>query len=78
MGILSFLIFAIFASIEVLALPSEIYDRDAQAGFYSSNWDDGTAKHTYTNGPNGLYSVVWSGDRGNFVSGKGYSPGGPR
>ncbi|KAN0105972.1 glycoside hydrolase family 11 protein [Hyaloscypha variabilis] len=78
MRFLNFLIFALCAGVGVCALPGEVLDRGAGAAFYSSDWDDGTAKHTYTNGPNGLYSVVWSGDKGNFVSGKGYNPGGPR
>ncbi|OAA68282.1 endo-1,4-xylanase [Niveomyces insectorum RCEF 264] len=50
---------------------------DAES-FYSSFWNDGTAKVTYKNGPNGQYSVDWSGNKGNFVAGKGWNPGGPR
>ncbi|CAK7205814.1 hypothetical protein SEUCBS139899_008593 [Sporothrix eucalyptigena] len=46
--------------------------------FYSSFWNDGTAKVKYNNGPNGKYSVDWSGNKGNFVAGKGWNPGGPR
>jgi endo-1,4-beta-xylanase len=77
MGFYLFLAFALYTVGGVLALPSNIFDHETDAGFYSSNWDDG-AKHTYTNGPNGQYSVTWSGDKGNFVCGKGYNPGGPR
>ena len=78
MGFFTFLAFALYAVIEALALPSEILDRETDASFYSSSWNDGTAKDTYKNGPNGEYSVVWSGNKGNFVVGKGYNPGGPR
>lgn len=46
--------------------------------FYSSFWNDGTAKVKYNNGPNGQYTVNWSGNKGNFVAGKGWNPGGPR
>ncbi|KAE8449848.1 hypothetical protein EG329_007325 [Mollisiaceae sp. DMI_Dod_QoI] len=46
--------------------------------FYSSNWNDGTAKSKYTNGPGGQFSVAWSGNKGNFVCGKGWNPGGAR
>jgi endo-1,4-beta-xylanase len=78
MGLSSFLIFVFCAVVEVFALPSEILDRETDASFYSSTWGDGTAKYTYTNGANGQYGVVWSGNKGNFVVGKGYNPGGPR
>ena len=77
MGFYLLLAFALHAVIGVFALPSEIIDRETLANFYSSNWDDG-AKHTYKNGPDGQYSVTWSGDKGNFVCGKGYNPGGVR
>jgi endo-1,4-beta-xylanase len=49
-----------------------------QGSFYSSNWNDGTAKVNYKSGSGGSYSVTWSGDKGNFVCGKGYNPGGAR
>lgn len=47
-------------------------------GFYYSFWTDGQATVTYTNGEGGSYSVEWSGNAGNWVGGKGWSPGGPR
>lgn len=45
-------------------------------GFYYSFWTDGTGSPApaYTNGAAGEYSVVWSGDVGNFVGGKGWNP----
>ncbi|KAF8855142.1 concanavalin A-like lectin/glucanase [Acephala macrosclerotiorum] len=46
--------------------------------FYSSSWDDGQAKAKYTNGKGGEYSVTWSGNKGNFVCGKGWNPEGAR
>ena len=49
-----------------------------QGSFYSSNWNDGTAKVSYKSGSGGSYTVTWSGDKGNFVCGKGYNPGGAR
>lgn len=72
----SFLVLAFWAVFGVFAHPGEILKRNAS--YISSFWNDGTAKAKYTNGPNGEYSVTWTGDIGNFVSGKGWSPGGPR
>lgn len=46
--------------------------------FYSSSWDDGQARAKYTNGKGGEYTVTWSGNKGNFVCGKGWNPGGAR
>lgn len=46
--------------------------------YYSTNWSDGTAKAKYTNGAGGLFSVTWSGNKGNFVCGKGWNPGSSR
>ncbi|ERT01677.1 endo-1,4-beta-xylanase [Sporothrix schenckii 1099-18] len=48
-------------------------DGTAAASYTSSYWNDGTATVKYTNGPNGQYSVTWSGDKGNFVAGKGWN-----
>ena len=47
-------------------------------GFYYSFWSDGQGQVTYTNGAAGQYSVQWSGNRGNFVGGKGWNPGAAR
>lgn len=47
-------------------------------GFYYSFWTDGSGDVTYTNGAGGEYSVVWSGDNGNWVAGKGWSTGADR
>jgi endo-1,4-beta-xylanase len=37
-------------------------------------WSDGASRVTYTNTNAGSYSVNW-GSGGNFVGGKGWSPG---
>ncbi|TVY26391.1 Endo-1,4-beta-xylanase 11A [Lachnellula hyalina] len=47
-------------------------------GFYYSFWTDGAGNVTYSNGAAGTYTVVWSGDAGNFVAGKGWNPGAAR
>lgn len=47
-------------------------------GFYYSFWTDNTGQVEYTNGNAGQYSVKWSGNRGNFVAGKGWMPGSAR
>lgn len=47
-------------------------------GFYYSFWTDGAGDVQYTNGPGGEYKVTWSGNRGNFVCGKGWNPGAAR
>ncbi|KAM5341598.1 hypothetical protein ACJ41O_014629 [Fusarium nematophilum] len=46
-------------------------------GFYYSWWTDGGSDVTYTNGEGGSYSVEWQ-TGGNFVGGKGWSPGSRR
>lgn len=73
---LSSLVLALAAS--VVALPSEIGPRDVNDNYYSSSWSDGSAKMNYKSGSGGLYSVSWSGNKGNFVVGKGWNPGGPK
>ncbi|KAK3945756.1 concanavalin A-like lectin/glucanase domain-containing protein [Diplogelasinospora grovesii] len=52
--------------------------RSDAASYYWSSWNDGTAKISTTNGPEGKFGVKWSGNKGNFVVGKGWNPGGPR
>lgn len=47
-------------------------------GYFYSFWTDGAATVTYTNGDAGSYSVVWSGNAGNWVGGKGWSTGSGR
>ncbi|OJD38888.1 glycosyl hydrolase family 11 [Diplodia corticola] len=47
-------------------------------GYYYSFWTDGAADVTYTNGAAGSYSVVWSGNAGNWVGGKGWQTGSAR
>lgn len=47
------------------------------SGFYYYFWSDGNGNVTFTNGPGGTYSVVWSGDV-DFIAGKGWNPGSAR
>ena len=47
-------------------------------GYLYSFWTDGTGQVTYTNGAAGEYGVQWSGNRGNFIAGKGWNPGSAR
>jgi endo-1,4-beta-xylanase len=78
MGTFSSLFLIPCALLGVFAEADKLLDRGTDASYYSSFWNDGTAKVTYTNGANGEYSVTWTGNKGNFVSGKGWNPGGPR
>jgi len=56
----------------------EILNRDVAANtYFSSSWTDGTAQIKYTNGAAGEYSVTWTGNKGDFVCGKGWATGGP-
>ncbi|KAG9232572.1 glycoside hydrolase [Amylocarpus encephaloides] len=75
------LIVFVFAVV-VAAVPFEVDDRFGhiaeRATYYSSSWNDGKGKVVYKNGPEGQYSVTWSGNKGNFVVGKGWNPGGSR
>lgn len=61
---------AILAATEGIAAPA--------ANYFWSSWTDGKAKITQKNGPDGQFSVKWSGDKGNFVIGKGWNPGSNR
>ena len=47
-------------------------------GFYYSFWTDGEATVTYENGDAGSYTVNWSGNKGNWVGGKGWETGSAR
>lgn len=64
--------------------PKSLIDRSTPSatgyhnGFYFSWWTDGQGDVTYNNEQGGQYSVRWSGNRGNFVGGKGWNPGGRR
>lgn len=75
----------LFAVLAVFASAATILPRDDETGldgaadsYYSSDWTDGTAKAKYTNGPGGQYSVNWTGNKGNFVCGKGWNTGGDK
>lgn len=46
-------------------------------GFFYYFWSNGNGNVTYTNGPGGTYSVIWSGNV-DFIGGKGYNPGSAR
>jgi endo-1,4-beta-xylanase len=41
---------------------------------YTQNWGDGTAKYNFKSSGDG-FSVTWSGDKGNFVVGRGWGTG---
>ncbi|KAG9048577.1 hypothetical protein FS837_012518 [Tulasnella sp. UAMH 9824] len=80
------------ATVAVLAAPSKENDKHdlvarqslttsqtgTNNGYYYSFWTDGAGQVTYTNGAGGSYSVVWSGNAGNWVGGKGWNPGAAR
>ena len=81
------LLVASIAVVGAFAIPgnySEVFARSTPSstgtsgGYYYSFWTDGAGSVTYTNGAAGQYSVVWSGNNGNFVGGKGWNPGAAR
>ncbi|KAF4633265.1 hypothetical protein G7Y89_g4848 [Cudoniella acicularis] len=75
----SSIFFALFVALGVFADDGGVLNTDdTDDTFYSSSWNDGTAKMKYINGPGGQFSVNWSGNKGNFVCGKGWNTGGPR
>ncbi|KAA8572267.1 hypothetical protein MFRU_003g05100 [Monilinia fructicola] len=47
-------------------------------GYYFSFWTDGSGGVTYANGAKGNYVVSWTGNKGNFVGGKGWAVGSER
>lgn len=74
-----FAIMVSFTSLAValLAAGAGVISAPAATYFWSS-WTDGKSKITQNNGPDGKFSVKWSGDKGNFVLGKGWNTGGSR
>jgi hypothetical protein len=61
----------------LLAATAGVFSAPA-ANYFWSSWSDGKAKITQKNGPDGQFSVKWSGNKGNFVIGKGWSTGSSR
>jgi len=58
----------------------QLVERQRQGGQGSAasameNWTDGTAKVNCKSGKGGSYTVSWSGNKGNFVCGKGWNSG---
>jgi endo-1,4-beta-xylanase len=39
------------------------------------NWNDGTVRPNCKSGSGGSYTVSWTGNKGNFVCGKGWNTG---
>ena len=64
-------------AVAILAAGAGVLTAPAATYFWSS-WTDGKAKITQNNGPDGKFSVKWSGDKGNFVIGKGWNTGSSR
>jgi len=58
----------------------QLEERQSQSGFrfYFQNWSDGVAKVNCRSGSDGAYNASWSGNKGNFVCGKGYFDVGTR
>ena len=63
-------VLALSATVQVTAAPT--------ASYFWSSWSDGKSKLNTKNEADGKFSVTWSGDKGNFVIGKGWNPGGNR
>jgi len=61
----------------LLAATAGVFSAPA-ANYFWSSWTDGKAKITQKNGPDGQFSVKWSGNSGNFVIGKGWNTGSNR
>ena len=53
----------------------QLVERQRQGGgqFSFENWTDGKAKVNCKSGSGGSYNVSWSGNKGNFVCGKGWN-----
>lgn len=64
-------------AVALLAAGAGVISAPAATYFWSS-WTDGKSKITQNNGPDGKFSVKWSGDKGNFVLGKGWNTGSSR
>ena len=54
------------------ALHHQFTARQRGSQFSFENWTDGKAKVNCKSGKGGSYTVSWSGNKGNFVCGKGH------
>lgn len=70
-----FLLTSLLASLLAISLTIIGVASAPAANYFWSNWSDGKPKLTVKNGAEGKFDITWSGDKGNFVIGKGWNPG---